>query len=230
MNSKAIALAVTAVSIATLSQPAKTFATWLHAFPADHTAVHRSFTFHWGTSRFKTTSGRIIHCSTSTGTGTRSTSTGGSVSIKLHSCKDQSLGISCTSAGQPSGTISAAGVFHLIMLGSNSPGILITPAAGATEVTPGKALFSEFSCFGVNMKIFGKGVIGTITTPACGASSTTSNVSFQESATGGHQKHLTWTGSTYDFEATVGGGEHVTTSFEAAGTITYPDSQTLTCT
>lgn len=221
---KMMLLALAAASVAMFALPAVASA---HPW---HLSQTSTFTVSGPAGNLTTTSGTTVNCTSTKGSGSFTTTTGGNVTLSFHGCNVG--GLPCTSANQPSGTIvtnPAALAFDAIMIANNTPGILITPTS-ATEVTPGKKLFSEFNCFGLNTKVFGTGVIGTITTPGCGVASTTAGLSFTSSQAG-HQKHLTWTGKTYDLEATTPGGSvHTTASIDATATITFPAARSITCT
>jgi hypothetical protein len=71
------------------------------------------------------------------------------------------------------------------------------------------------------------GVIGTIH-QACGASASTFGLVF-ESSSPGHQKHLTWTGTTYDLISNVS-ASHPTTSLDPTATMHFPAARQLLCT
>lgn len=106
-------------------------------------------------------------------------------------------------------------------------GVLLTPDTSA-EPTPGLKEFNSFSCFGITIKVFGKGVIGTITSPACGVTSSTATVSLGSSSPG-IQADQTWTGSSFDLVSSIT-SSHPTTSLDGSATITFPSSRTMTCT
>jgi hypothetical protein len=88
------------------------------------------------------------------------------------------------------GTMSTTALsFHLVMLETNKPGVLLTPGPSGH--------FATLSCFGLVIK--GNGLLGTITLPKCGADSNTITVQFTGSE--GVQDHLTYTGEKYTLES-----------------------------
>jgi hypothetical protein len=226
MHKKIMLLALAAVSAAMFALPAVASAETLHV------SATGSFSISGGAGDLRTTSGLKITCTATSGSGVFTTTTGGNTTLTLHGCKD-SFGFTCTGTGQPAGTIKLEYKFDLVTIeGIKSAGILMTPL-GATEVTPGRKVLQEFTCFGLTTTVFGNGIVGTITAPACGGSSKTATLSFKHSATNGHQQHTKVTGVSYDLETRVGsGGEHTTSSLENTATITYTDNtaRTLTCT
>jgi hypothetical protein len=191
--------------------------TFASATPA-HVNTAGSFTAHGGASELSRTSGSGIHGTTATGTGSFENTTTGTIKITLHGVTS-SVG-NCTSTGQPSGTVTFTKLpFHLVTI---RPFILmlITIPAGhlASPVCGGFVPFS----------ISGNGILGTITSPACGGTSNKATLKF-ESASAGHQKHTTWTGTTYGLSSSLAGSVSPT-SLNAAATITFPANRTLTCT
>jgi len=63
---------------------------------------------------------------------------------------------------------------ELITVNSAKPGILLTPdsAVKPTETSSDASLksllqFSEFSCLGISVKVFGNGLIGTLSSSVC---------------------------------------------------------------
>jgi hypothetical protein len=223
---KNVLSAIAAAIVVGLGLPVAASATQWHL-----SSSNAAFTVHGGQKVLKTTSGTTFECTTTTGTGQFTSTTGGNMNLTYHGCKNVGLGIACTSAGQPSGTIVTSGLrFDGIMIAAGQPGLLVTPPATGEEVTPGKRSFATYSCFGVAVKIFGAGFIGTITTPKCGEAKTTAGLTFGSTGTPGHQKHTTWTGSTYDLETQTGGGAHTTASLDAVTTLTFLSAQTITCT
>lgn len=230
------------LSLATVSAGLLALPAFASALPA-HISATTELSVSGGTGELKTTSGLSIHCSSLSNLGGAfTTTTTGTVRLAFHGCTDKTFGLHCQTTGQPTGTITLGAVaapleFHLIMVehpagAAKRPGILITPnSAAKTETTVGVArkLFAEFVCFGVTTKVIGNGIIGTITHPACGASSTTMGLAFQQSSNG-VQTHQIYTGANYDLESSFGGGAHVTSSIVSSATITFPAARALTCT
>ncbi len=106
------------------------------------------------------------------------------------------------------------------MLASGAPGILITTLNNH---------FASKVCGGfVPSTLTGNGLLGTITSPACGASSNKVTLSFH-SAMPGHQKHMIYTGVKYDLAKSIAGSVS-TAAVDAHMTMTFPSTRTLTCT
>ncbi len=177
-----------------------------------------------GTSLFTTASGLTITCTSGSGSGKATTATTGVGSYLLHGCKNN-LGLTCTSTGQPAGTITLETVtLHLVYLDENHtvPGVLATP--------PASGVFAKFACFGVAVEVKGNGVLGRITSPKCGEKSTSGTVT-TETAAHGTQKYLQVeeTGTQYDMTVKIGAGafETAATSWTVSGASPVP--VTLTC-
>jgi hypothetical protein len=152
-------------------------------------------------------------------------STTGFVKLDFTGCTAEFLGIkgNCNTSGAASGTISASGTFHLITTSTKKPGILVTP------------ITTTIICIGFSrVEVTGNGVIGTITSPACGASSKTMGVSFKQA--GGTQEDLEYTGVKYDLSAHTENSSGVTTGatgtagLEGTATLESATAGTLECT
>jgi hypothetical protein len=183
-----------------------------------------------------------VSCTGTSGSGSFSTTTEGTASLKFTGCT--AFGFACNSPGAASGTISLSNSFDAIepTKGASgiTPGVLLTPdSSSVTELTPsgasaGKKFIVEFSCFLQSVKVYGNGVIGTIHSPdpACGVASHSYGLNF-ESSMQGHQKDLTWTGTTYDLISNSS-SSHPTASLDGTATLTYSASAsqtgTITCT
>lgn len=219
MSKKMILLALAAVSAAMFALPAVASAT------PNHLNATSTFTVHGPEGNLSTTDGKTVTCTTTTGSGNFSTTTGGSLNLIFHGCSTVVLGfkVSCTStepAGGTSGTIKTTTLgFDLITPDAGGNGILVTP--------PASAAFAHFACAGVNFTVEGNGIIGTLLSPACNASSTTATVDFNRAAgiQHGHQEHRLYTGTSYDL--TSGGS---TAAMDTHATITFPAARTLVCT
>jgi hypothetical protein len=105
---------------------------------------------------------------------------------------------------------------------------LLFTSDSSAEPTPGLKEFNKFVCFGITVRVFGKGVIGTISAPACGVASSTSTVMFGSSAAG-VQADQSWTGGSYDLTTNLT-SSHPTWSFDGTTTLTFPAARTKTCT
>ena len=160
-----------------------------------------------------------IACTTTTVTGSfdSGSTTTGKITLDFTGCTAEFFGIkaNCNTSGAASGTILSSGAFHIITV-SNKPGILVTPAT------------TTIICAGFSNTTVAGNIIGTITSPACGASSTTLVTAF--SATGSTQNHLEYTGVKYDLTAQTGSGSKVTSGLTSTATLTSPTAGTLECT
>jgi len=225
MRRKTFLLALAAVSAAMLALPALVSAQSWHL---DNTT---SFSVTGSGGNLTSTEGASISCTSTTGSGAFSTTTSGSVSLVLHGCTGP-FGFACTSAGQSSGTVTLVTSFDGIMVTSSASekkaGVLFTPTT-SVEPTPGLKQFTEFNCLGISIKLFGKGLIGTVISPDCGVASTTVSVGF-ESSESGHQKDRTYTGNTYDLQTNISATSHPTASLDATVTLHTPASRTRNCT
>jgi hypothetical protein len=143
--------------------------------------------------------------------------TTGSVTVDATGCTAEFFGIkaNCNTAGAASGTIAGSGTFHLVTV-NNKPGMLGTPV----PITMICAGFSTITVSG--------SLIGTITSPACGASSKAFTVAF--TASGSTQQHLEYTGVKYDLSAKTGSGSNVTAGLTSSGTMESATQGTLECT
>lgn len=152
-------------------------------------------------------------------------STTGEVTLTFNGSTAEFLGIkgNCNTVGDAAQIITSKGVFHLITTNTGKPGILVTPVS-TTIICAG---FSK-------IEVTGKGIIGTITSPLCGASSNELKVSFE--AEGSTQKHLEYTGVKYDLSADTEKTEGteivstVTAALQGSATLKSPTVGTLDCT
>ena len=224
MSRKTILLALAAVSAAMLALPA------LASAQSWHLDSTTSFSVAGSGGTLTTTEGGTVSCTSLTGSGTFSTTTGGSISLISHGCTGP-FGFGCNSPGQGSGTIAVSATFDAIMVTSSASekkaGVLFTPTESA-EPTSGLKQFTEFSCLGISLKLFGKGVIATVSSPACGESTTKVTAVFASSSNG-HQDDKTYTGNTFDMQSNLS-GSHPTSSVDATATVTTSSAHTRTCT
>ncbi|HYQ79792.1 MAG TPA: hypothetical protein VEP91_11855 [Solirubrobacterales bacterium] len=219
MSKKMMVLALGVVSAAFFALPTMAFAETLHLSATTTFSIASS-----ATTNLTTTEGPSISCTSTTGSGTFSTTTGGSMSLLIHGCT--SVFLACTSAGQSSGTVAASFSFDLITVSAGSAGILLTPSS-SEEIT-GQKVFSEFSCSGVTIHTFGKGLIGTLSSTLCSGSVSTATVSFASSSAG-HQNDKTYTGNTFDLSSDLT-ASHPTFSFDGTASLTLGAARTVTCT
>jgi hypothetical protein len=222
MSKKMAVLALAVVSAALFALPAVASAqSW-------HLSQATTFSVTGAGGNLSTTGGTTISCTSTTGSGSFSTTTEGSVSVIFHGCAG--FGFACTTPGQSSGTIAISYKFDRIIFATNKPALLLTQnGVSSTELTPGQRFVTEFSCIGVSIKVYGKGAIATIHSPAnpCGASGTTWGLVFEKSAEG-VQKHQLWTGTAYD--TITNAASHPTAALAGTATMHFPASRTLTCT
>lgn len=140
----------------------------------------------------------------------------GSVKFLFHNCREQVFNTTCTSTGQPSGTIETTTLqFHNVYLKPKAggdtherPGVLITPNAGH---------FATFSCLGglTTAVVSGNGILGTVTNPKVGE--TSKSLTINVSATAEGQEHTEdHTGNKYGLEVSVNGGAK-SPAYENAG-------------
>jgi hypothetical protein len=180
-----------------------------------------------GKSVLSTASGTRIECTSGKGSGQATSKTTGEGSYTLSGCTTIILGfpVSCTSAGQPSGTIATGlSVSHLVYLDAahKKPGVLATPPTGG--------VFAKFTCAMVTVEVKGNGVLGETTAPLCGQTSKTGTLVAQTSAAGTQKyRQVEETGTQYDMTVSMNGG-----AFETAGTDwtvngTAAEEGTLTC-
>jgi hypothetical protein len=189
-----------------------------------------SFTSAGGTAKLVTVSGTTVTCTSNSGTGKYDTNsqTTGKIELTFKGCTSSFF--NCTSAGQATGVITTTPelVFHNIMIESTgqlaggTPGILITPNAGH---------FATFSCGGEFLKVVvtGNGIVGDISAPKCGGSSTTATLNFEQ--TSGVQKYQQeeTAGTKYHLNSSLNGGAAGEAGQEGTGTVTYSQSATITC-
>lgn len=170
----------------------------------------------------------VIECSSATGTGQYSSATTGSLTFTLNGCVDLPSKVSCASAGQAAGTIVTETLpFHNPYLkpSKTTPGMLLTPNLGG---------FAVFQCgFSVKFEVEGNGIIGDLTSPKCGETSTTATVDWESSAEA-TQKWMTITEDpklgVWDSKMRINGGSSFTSSLDADVTLTYAENTTVSCT
>jgi hypothetical protein len=179
---------------------------------------------HWttvsGTVTLTAESEPTITCESADATATPSGGgTTGSINFDITGCHTMVFGFTakCHTTGSPSdNTVTAKGTYHLVTQGG-SPAMLIT-----TE--PVVAI-----CAGISNTTIQGNVIGTITSPACGAESKTMKVAL--SATGSTQSDMEYTGAKYDLTATTGeSGTAKTAGLTATVTVELASAGKLECT
>ena len=218
---KSLLLALAAVSAALLAVPA--FASAQTA----HIDVAEGFTFSGGASTLNETGGLTIKGTGISGSGTFTNTTTGTATIAFTGVTESIFGTKCGSTAQghteSSGVVTTTELtFHLIMLATNKPGILLTPNAST-------GVFAHFKCLGIEKTVTGNGIIGTITAPACGVASKTATASFLK-ATAGHQEHKVYTGVTYDLHTNSSGNPTASMDVPGGATLNFVNARKIECT
>lgn len=188
-----------------------------------------AFTISGGRKEFLAAGEPIITCTTTTGSGKFSSKTTGELELTFGGCASPSFGfpVECHSSGQANGVVTTGtSTFHNIYLtdAKTTPGILITPPSGGT--------FFTMICGGfLTFEVKGSGIIGHLSAPKCGGSTTTYSVSF--AAAGSVQAYKSPTGTTgngvFNLTTSTAGGNAVETAEVAERSLTFPESTTLTC-
>jgi len=217
MSKKFMVLALAVVSAAFFALPAMASAQEIHLEPAEE------FNIKGEGGELRASGEPTITCTTTGGTGkydTGSTTTGSST-LDFTGCHTAVFGFtaSCKSEGAATaGTIASGGTFHLITISSGVPGVLLT--TNETKIT----------CAGIRTITTSGNVIGTITSPKCGESGKTLELSF--TATGSTQNHLSYTATQYDLVSKTGSGENRTSALVSTGGVTNTQSAAgkLNCT
>ncbi len=171
-----------------------------------------SFSGSGGTGTLQATNEPKITCTATSVSGgfTGGSTTTGEVKLTFTGCTAELLGIkgNCNTTGDVAQTITSSGVFHLITYvnaaAEKKPAILVTP------------ITTTILCVGFSRtEVTGKGIIGTITSPACEGSGTEMKVSFE--STGSTQNHIEYTGVKYDLSADTENSEGSTLNTVTAG-------------
>jgi hypothetical protein len=169
----------------------------------------------------------VIECSSATGTGQYSSATKGSLTFTLSGCVDLPSKVSCTSAGQVAGTIVTETLPFsnpYLKPSKTTPGMLLTPNLGG---------FAVFQCGSAKFEVEGNGIIGDLTSPKCGETSTTATVDWESSAEA-TQKWMTITEDpklgVWDSKTRINGGSSFTSSLDSDVTLTYAENTTVSCT
>jgi hypothetical protein len=212
MNRKIMLLALAAVSAAALALPAMA-----SALVPLHTGKLQTGTVTGGAATLSKTGGTTITCTSTKGTATPTTTTTGTLTLTFSGCSSNP--VICQS-GATSGVIETTALtYHLLTLTNKAPGILVTPNESTKVI-------GHFSCSFLSFTWEGNGLLGTITSPECGKSSTSATMSFK--ATGlGVQQHTTVEGTETKYQLTSGGQNM---AWEMTLTDTTKETDTFTCT
>jgi hypothetical protein len=216
MSKKIMLLALAAVSAAMFAVPAMAMAEDIpnHVVPKPLVATPIT----GGTSTLQSTSGLKVTCGKVAGSATWTSSTTGKINLTFSSdCTENLFGTECGSI--PTTELE----FHLLTLPNNVPGILITSNNNH---------FATFTCTGgfVKVVVSGNGIIGKITSPACGGSSVTSKILFSQTAGVQAQKTVAGTETVYNLKSSTNGAAPVEAGQSGEGTVTFPESTKLECT
>jgi hypothetical protein len=214
MSKKIMLLALAVASVAMFALPAAASAQEIHLEGIT------SFSGTAGAGSLTAEGEPIITCESGDVSGTVSAGgTTGEISLDFTGCHTTVLGFTakCRTTGSAlDNTIKSSGVFHLITISSGVPGILVTPVV--TTIT----------CAGISNTVTGGNIIGTITSPACGAKSKSMTTKFV--AAGSVQEHKTYTGSTFNLTAKTGEGAAKPAGLVSTATVTSEKEGTLNCT
>src|SRR6476659_6092888 len=221
MAKKTKLLTLAVVSAAMLAVPA------LASAQTAHIDVAESFTISGGKSTLNETGGLTISGTSISGSGKFTNTTTGTLQLTTHGVTESIFGTKCGSTAQghteSSGTVTSTELtFHLIMLATNKPGILLTPNA-----TTG--VFKHFKCLGIEKTLTGNGLILTITSPACGVASKTATASLRKSSNG-HQEHKVYTGVTYHMYSNSSGNPTASYDIPENVTLTFANARKIECT
>ena len=220
MSKKIMLLALTAVSAALFALPAVASAQEIHF----ESATNQNFTVTGPAGELRASGEPTITCESTDGTGAQTSSTTGNLNLDFTGCHINVLGftVKCRSAGSAlDNTIATGGTYHLItwknQAGTAFPAALVT--ANTTSVV----------CAGTTVRVTGD-LIGTITSPKCGAKSKSLSISF--TATGNTQDHILYTGNPFDLKASTNADHsgEVTAALVGSATISAPNESTLNCT
>lgn len=227
MSKKFMLLALAVISAAFFALPAIASATENHI----EGATGKTFSGTSGEGELVAAGEPTIKSKKMKASGEFTSETTGLVNLEFEESTANILGVnlSCKTAGAAAGVIKTSSVFHLITIEVKTetttdfkPGILVTP--------PFPTIICGSGASERKIQVTGKGVIGTITSPACNASSATMAVSFE--IVGGKQEHMLYTGGTYDLEVTTESGSDVTAALKNTTNLTFTDgvSRKLVCT
>ena len=222
MSKKIMLLALAVVSAALFALPAMASAAENHI----EGATGKAFTGTGEGGNLSAEGEPVITCTKTTASGSFTSETTGNVNLVFEGCDTNFIGaiLSCRSSTEAAGIIKVSQQFHLITIGtSGKPGILLTPPFPTLICGSG---FSERK-----LQITGNGVIGTVTSPACGGSSASMSVSFK--ATNGNQEHKLFTGVNYDLTVDTepnASGPTAGITGDAKMTFTDGTSRKLVCT
>jgi len=206
-------LGIAVLSAALFALPAVAAAQEMEVDPGAGT----QFTVSGGATSLTAAGEPTITCETIGGEGEQLSKTKGTVLLDLKGCHYINLGLTipCRSTNAVlKNTIAFSEIFHFIIY-NNKPAALFTS-------------FPTITCEdGTKIEIGGKGLIGTITAPACNVESKTMTIKF--AVAGGKQEHMLYTGANYDLTYTTEGVSTVTAAFSGEPKFTFPVNVKMTC-
>ena len=178
----------------------------------------------------------VFTCTSSSGEGELegNPSKTGTLRLAFHDCVEQATGFQfpCTTSGSPEGTITTEQLsFHLKTVedeGKADHGILIK--GDPEHAHEGEPVFAEFECFIIQALVGGNGLLGIVTAPETGETSSSMTFFFRKNeGNPHHQTHQTVVGdeTTYNLKSSVNGGPTKTASENAKGTATLDPTGTL---
>ncbi len=216
MSKKMMLLALAVVSSAFFALPAVASAQEIHLEPGNG----ETFTLSGLGGEVRAEGEPTFSCTGTGGSGSFDvgSSTTGSVTLDFTGCQANfGFLVPCHSSGAPvNNTIASGGTFHLITISFGVRGMLLTTQETVIE------------CGGINIMAVTGSLIGTITSPKCGKSSSSVGLSF--TATGTTQNHLEYTGVKYDLQSRTGTNAETTMARVENTTLTTTNAQTLNCT
>jgi hypothetical protein len=206
MPKKKLMLVALAVALAFAALPALAAAD-----PEIQLHEHTSFTVSGGAVTVAT--GEFsASCASTAGSGKFKNSQEGTIEISYHECK--SSGISCTTSGSSTGTITTTELsFRVKSATEGKLAILITPNSGH---------FSTFKCsFIASVVVSGNGLIGIVTSPEYGKESSTATIKF--SGEKGVQSHKLVDGeeTEYSLKAALNGGSAKSASVSGETSLSF---------
>jgi len=218
MSKKMMLLALAVVSAAAFVVPAGASAA------ENHLTNITSFSGTVGSGTLTAQEEPVITCGDATNinhvTGTVSAGgTTGNISMDFTGCHTSVFGFTAkcrTSGSALDNTISTTGVFHLITTNLSKSAILITPA------------HTTVVCAGISNTTVTGNLIGTVTSPACGATSNSMTIKFE--AAGATQTHKSYTGGTYNLTSQTEGGAIKEAGLSTTATVNSATAGTLDCT
>jgi len=213
MSKKMMLLALVVASASMFALPAAASATEIHFDTAT------TFTGHGAAGELLSEKKPTVTCETThVQNGViNAGGTTGSMELDFTGCHINVLGftVKCRTVGSAlDNTVKTKGTFHLITT-TDGPAVLVT-----AETT-------ELVCAGNTIIVHGD-VIGTITSPKCGAVSNQMTLVFGANAAG-TQDHTEWTGKKYELTATQN-ETSTSAALKAHVTLTANANGTLTCT